>query len=155
MALPNALEKHPTPLASSVLVPGRRASLLDDDDEPSRHNSTLTQAHSAHSLEEAPFVANSLDPLTGENDSAPLPPPASEQAPPSTSLTSPLALARELADRLEKHQNEKSEAWRLACALSLSIVDLLESERASDTAAHSGGARDDKSSAEGSDPFQR
>lgn len=79
-------------------------------------------------------MANLLDSSPGENDSAPLSPPASERTPPSTSLTSPLSLARELAERLRKQQNEQGEAWRLACALSLSIVDLLESARASDTA---------------------
>ncbi len=97
-------------------------------------------------------MANLLDSFPGENNSAPLPPPASERTPPSASLTSPLSLARELAERLRQQQSAQGEAWRLACALSLSIVDLLESVRASDTA-HDGAALDNKGSGAGRDPF--
>jgi hypothetical protein len=99
-------------------------------------------------------VANLLDSSPGVNDSMPLPPPASERTPPSTSLSSPLSLARELSERLRQQQNDQGEAWRLACALSLSIVDLLESVRASDTA-NDGAALDDRTSATGHNPFTR
>jgi hypothetical protein len=111
-------------------------------------------SHPELSLQETPSVANLLDSSPGMNDSALLPPPSSERTPPSTSLTSPLALARELAARLGKQQNEPAEAWRLACALSLSIVDLLESVRASDTMEDSADL-EEQSSVTRRDPFTR
>jgi hypothetical protein len=99
-------------------------------------------------------VADLLYPSRSENDDSPLPPRPSERTPPSSSLTSPLSLARELAQRLRQHQDHQGEAWRLACALSLSIVDLLESMRASDATGDEAGA-DSKTTATGRDPFTR
>ena len=100
-------------------------------------------------------MANLRDPSRSDNDDdVLLPPPPSEHTPPSAAIASPLSLARELADRLKGHQNDQGEAWRLACALSLSIVDLLVSTRASDASGDKAGT-DDKTSAAAHDPFLR
>ena len=99
-------------------------------------------------------VANSRDPSRIENDATPLPSPPSERTPLSASLASPLTLARELAERLTRQQNNQSEAWRLACALSLNVVDLLESTRASD-ASNDAAGRDDNTKTAALDSFTR
>jgi hypothetical protein len=99
-------------------------------------------------------VANLRDPSRSDNDDVLLPTYSSERTPPSASIASPLSLARELANRLEQQQNGQGEAWRLACALSLSIVDLLESSRASDATGDKAGT-DDRTSAAGLEPFTR
>lgn len=97
-------------------------------------------------------MANLREPSRSDNDDTP--PQPSERAPPSAPLASPLALARELAARLERQQNGKGEAWRLACALSLSIVDLLESTRASDASGDDADT-DDNTTASALDPLTR
>jgi len=99
-------------------------------------------------------VANLRDPSRSDDDDVLLPPHPEERTPPSASIVSPLSLARELADRLEQQQNGQGDAWRLACALSLSIVDLLESVRASDASDDKAGT-DDTTSAAAHDPFTR
>lgn len=99
-------------------------------------------------------MANLLYPSRSEDDDTPLSSRPPERTPPSSSLTSPLALARELAQRLRQHQSHQGEAWRLACALSLSLVDLLESMRASDATGDEAG-KDSKITATGSEPFTR
>ncbi|MFS8065125.1 MAG: hypothetical protein ACMG6S_02015 [Byssovorax sp.] len=99
-------------------------------------------------------MANLRDSSRGDDNDVVLPPHPEERTPPSASIVSPLSLARELADRLEHQQNGQGDAWRLACALSLSIVDLLESVRASDASGDKAGT-DDKSSAAALGPFTR
>lgn len=99
-------------------------------------------------------VANSSNPSRSENDDTPAPLRPSERTPASASLASTLALARELAERLTRQQNDQGETWRLACALSLNIVDLLESTRANDAPADKAG-NDDKTTAAALDPFTR
>ena len=93
-------------------------------------------------------------PSRSQNDDTPLPPRPAERTPLSSSLTSPLALATELAQRLKQHQGHQGQAWRLACALSLSIVDLLESMRASDATGDDAGP-DSRITVIGSEPFPR
>ena len=97
-------------------------------------------------------MGNLSTPTQSENDDIPSRP--SQPTPPSAPLASPLALARELAERLTRQQSGQGEAWRLACALSLSIVDLLESTRASDAAGDEA-RMDDNTTAAALDPFTR
>lgn len=98
-------------------------------------------------------MANLLESFPHENDSDSLSPP-SERTAQSTHLASPLSLARELAARLGRQQDEQSEAWRLASALSLNIIDLLEADRAR-AAANDSSIVNDGPSATGRDQITR
>ena len=78
--------------------------------------------------------------------------PTSDFTPPSAYLVSPLSLARALVEALRQRDRGQGDAWRIARALSLDIVDLLESTRTADA---SGDEADTDHPTTGFDAFSR